>query len=331
MSKPLNNQVVLITGGTGSFGKSFIKFILRTQSPKKVIVFSRDEFKQHEMQQEVQDDRLRFFVGDIKDPARLQRAFTGVDIIIHAAALKQVPSIEYNPFEAIKTNIIGSQNVIDAAIDNKVKKALLISSDKAVQPISLYGATKMAAEKLFTAANAYIPAGETVFGSVRYGNVLGSRGSIVETILKNKDKLQSIKITDPKITRFWLSLEESWKLVLFALENIEGGEIFVPKIASMKLSHLFDALAPKIKQEIIGPRPGDKTHEVLLTEHESKNTVFIAPYYIIMPEIYFREGLYKKYYKLGKKLNKKFEFASHTNNVWLTKKELKEKINNKVI
>ncbi len=276
---------ILITGGTGSFGKNFVKFLLNNHGPKKVIVLSRDELKQHQMQQEIQDKRMRYFIGDVRDLPRLQRAFQNVDIVVHAAALKQVPTLEYNPFEAVKTNILGSQNVIEAAIDQKVSKVLLISSDKAVQPINLYGATKLCGEKLFVAANSYAP-NKTLFSVARYGNVVGSRGSIVETLLENKKNgATTVSITDPKMTRFWLTLDESFKLVMFALENMKGGEIFVPRIPSMKLGSLFDVIVPGIKRERIGLRPGEKMHETLLTEHEARNAVLIDPYFVILPEI----------------------------------------------
>ncbi len=320
------DKTILITGGTGSFGKNFAKFLLKDRELKKVIIFSRDEFKQYEMRKEISDPRIRFFIGDIRDLPRLQRAFQGVDIVVHAAALKQVPTLEYNPFEAVKTNIIGSQNVIDAAIDQGVSKTLLISSDKAVQPINLYGATKLAAEKLFIAANSYTPLTKrSIFSSVRYGNVMGSRGSIVETLLKNKDA-KKVFITHPDMTRFWLTLLESFRLVSFALEHMNGGEIIVPKIPSMKITELFDALVPRAKKVVTGIRPGEKIHETLLTEHEARNTVLVGSYFVILPEFSSKDQLFEHYYKMGAKLDSHVPFASDNNNVWLTKKELKSKI-----
>ncbi|MFA4941348.1 MAG: polysaccharide biosynthesis protein, partial [Patescibacteria group bacterium] len=236
----LDNKTVLITGGTGSFGKNFAKYLLENFNLKKLIIFSRDELKQFNMQRELNDERLRFFIGDVRDLQRLERAFDGVDVVIHAAALKQVPLLEYNPFEAVKTNVLGSQNVVDAAIDRGVEKVLLISTDKAAQPVNLYGSTKLCAEKLFVSGNSYTK-GKTKFSCVRYGNVLGSRGSIVETLLSNPD-MKKAQITDLEMTRFWITLDQAFTLVMFALENMEGGEIFVPKIPSMKLVDLFDII-----------------------------------------------------------------------------------------
>lgn len=324
-----NGKTILITGGTGSFGKTFVKYLLKNYKPKKLIIFSRDEFKQFKMREEIPDpkQKLRFFLGDVRDLNRLQTAFRGVDVVIHAAALKQIPIIEYNPTEAIKTNILGSQNVIEAAVDQKVKKVLLISSDKAVQPINLYGATKLSAEKLFIAANSYSPS-KTLFSAVRYGNVVASRGSIIETLLASQNKITKIKITDPEMTRFWLTLKQSCQLVTFAVENMEGGEIFIPNIPSMKIDHLFKAIAPNAKKEIIGLRPGEKMHEILLTEHESRNALAIGSYFVVLPEIKSGDGNYNKYYKSGKKVAKNFQFASDTNTAWLTDKDIKKHILN---
>ncbi len=320
------NKTILITGGTGSFGKNFAKFLLKNSKLKKLIIFSRDEFKQYEMQKEIGDPRIRFFIGDVRDLSRLQRAFYGVDMVIHAAALKQVPTLEYNPFEAVKTNIIGSQNIIDASIDQKVSKTLLISSDKAVQPINLYGATKLAAEKLFVAANSYTSLTKrSIFSAVRYGNVMGSRGSIVETLLK-KPAAEKVFITHPEMTRFWLTLPESFQLVSFAIKHMGGGEIIVPKIPSMKITELFDALAPQAKKVIIGIRPGEKIHETLLTEHEARNTILVDRYFVILPEFKPKAKLFDHYFDMGTKLNTHIAFASNTNDTWLTEQELKSKI-----
>ncbi|MDO8496880.1 MAG: UDP-N-acetylglucosamine 4,6-dehydratase (inverting) [bacterium] len=317
-------KTVLITGGTGSFGKNFTKYILETQNPKKVAVFSRDEFKQYEMAKEIKDKRLRFLLGDVRDLPRLQRAFNGVDIVIHAAALKQVPALEYNPFEAVKTNILGSQNVVDAALDQKVSKVLLVSTDKAVQPINLYGATKLAAEKLFIAANAYSTK-QTVLSAVRYGNVIASRGSIIEHLIKNGGA-EKVQITHPEMTRFWLTLEESFNLVMFAMKNMEGGEIFIPQIPTLKIGDLFDVLAPKAKKEIIGLRPGEKMHEILLTQDEARHGFALDNYFVILPQLILRENMYQKYLKKGKKLSPKFQFTSDIKNIRLTKNKFKEKI-----
>jgi len=315
-SSILDNKTILVTGGTGSFGKSFIRYILDNSSPKKLIVFSRDENKQFHMQKEITDKRLRFFIGDVRDLSRLERAFCGVDIVIHAAALKQVPMLEYNPFEAVKTNVLGSQNVIEAAINNKIKKVLLISTDKAVHPSNLYGSTKLCAEKLFVSGNSYAHE-KTRFSCVRYGNVIGSRGSIVET-LKNNPNLKKVQITDRQMTRFWITLEQTFDLVMFALETMEGGEIFVPKIPSMRLEDLFSTLAPKAKKEIIGIRHGEKMHEILLTEQEARHAKKLEKYYVILPE-FLGEKNFKKYAKIGKNVRPDFRYTSDTNTSWLNK------------
>ncbi len=315
----LNNKTILITGGTGSFGKSFATHILANFKPKKLIIFSRDELKQFHIQKELNDPRVRFFLGDVRDISRLERAFDGVDIVVHAAALKQVPMLEYNPFEAVKTNILGSQNVIEAAINKKVGRVLLVSTDKAVHPSNLYGSTKLCAEKLFISGNSYTN-GETKFGCVRYGNVIGSRGSIVET-LKNNPNAKKVQITDVKMTRFWITLEQTFDLVLYALEHMEGGEIFVPKIPSMKLTALFDAMAPRAKKEVIGIRHGEKTHEILLTEQEARHSAELEKYYVILPE-FLGDKKFEKHLKRGKKVKPNFRFTSDTNTSWLNKKKL---------
>lgn len=314
----LENKTILITGGTGSFGKNFVKFLLKNTLAKKIIIFSRDELKQFKMARELKDKRLRFFIGDVRDLPRLERAFNGVDIVVHAAALKQVPILEYNPFEAVKTNILGSQNVIEAAINQRVEKVLLISTDKAVQPINLYGSTKLCAEKLFISGNSYSP-DQSSFSVVRYGNVIASRGSIVESLLKNKEN--KIKITDLAMTRFWITFGQAFVLVAYALENMLGGEIFVPKIPSMKLVDLFDALAPGAEKEIIGIRPGEKLHEILLTKEEARHAVELENYFAIIPDHYevFAEDKFNKYLQAGKKIQPDFIFSSDTNQSWLSK------------
>lgn len=320
----LKNKTILVTGGTGSFGKNFIKHLLENSEAKKIIIFSRDELKQFNMERELNDERLRFFIGDVRDLQRLQRAFNGVDIVVHAAALKQVPTLEYNPFEAVKTNILGSQNVIEAAIDQEVKKVLLISTDKAAQPINLYGSTKLCAEKLFISGNSY--SGDKVkFSCVRYGNVIGSRGSIVETLLKNPSA-KKIYITDERMTRFWLELKKSFELVLFALANMEGGEIFIPKVPSMKLVDLFEACAPNCKREVIGIRPGEKLHEVLLTKEEGNHAVMYDKYFVILPEFsdIFEMKNFDRFFHSGNKLPLDFSFTSDTNKEWITIEQLKE-------
>ncbi len=323
----LKGKSILITGGTGSFGNAFVKFLLRNSEAKKIIIFSRDELKQFHMQKEFYDKRLRFFIGDVRDLPRLQRAFAGVDIVVHAAALKQVPALEYNPMEAVKTNIIGSQNVIEAAMDQKVSEALLISTDKAAYPINLYGSTKLCAEKLFIAANIY-SGGTTKFGAVRYGNVIGSRGSIVEMIMKNKSS--KVQITDLEMTRFWINLEQTSLLVAFALEQMEGGELIIPKIPSMKLVDLFDAVAPGAEKEVIGIRPGEKLHEILLTEHEARRAIELDRYFIVLPEFSFGGLQFEKYRQIGKKPEPNYCFSSHTNTEWLTKDKLLEMMGQKI-
>lgn len=318
-----DDKIVLITGGTGSFGKSLVKLLINQTKVKKIIVFSRDELKQSNMQNEITDERLRFFLGDIRDLQRLERAFQGVEIVVHAAALKQVPTLEYNPFEAVKTNIIGSQNVIDAAIDCAVDKVLLISTDKAAQPVNLYGSTKLCAEKLFINGNSYA-GGKTKFSVVRYGNVIGSRGSIVETLLNCKNG-EKVCLTDERMTRFWITLEQSHDLVIYALKNMAGGEIYIPKIPSMKLVDMFEALAPGVPRKIIGIRPGEKLHEVLLTCEEVRNAVELDKYFVILPEYsnVFNLEKYNKYLEQGGKLAPDFSYHSHTNTDWITVDDLR--------
>ena len=320
----LKTKTILITGGTGSFGKNFAAHLLKNYSLKKLIVFSRDELKQSQMSEELKDERLRFFLGDVRDLPRLQRAFHGVDIVVHAAALKQVPTLEYNPFEAVKTNILGSQNVIEAAIDQEVEKVLLISTDKAVQPINLYGSTKLCAEKLFINGNVYT-GGDTKFSCVRYGNVIGSRGSIVDVLLRN-GRPKKVQLTDKRMTRFWLTLEQSFELVEFALANMVGGEIFVPKIPSMRLVDVFEAVVPGAKIEIIGIRPGEKIHEVLITQEEAKRTVDLQKCWAILPASHWSTDRqrYEKLLKQGNLMSEEFCFSSENNENWLTKNNLKK-------
>lgn len=320
----LKGKTILITGGTGSFGKSFAKHILANSKLKKLIIFSRDELKQSQMEAELPDGRLRFFIGDVRDLPRLQRAFSGVDIVVHAAALKQVPALEYNPFEAVKTNILGSQNVIEAALDQGVEKVVLISTDKAAMPVNLYGSTKLCAEKLFIAGNAY-GTGKTRFSAVRYGNVVGSRGSIIEKLILLGKDAHTIHITDERMTRFWIDLEQAFAIVLFAIGHMEGGEIFVPKARAMKLADLFDILAPKAKRHVIGIRPGEKVHEVLLTKEESRHAIELRDYYVVLPEnsssAEQAKGL-SKFVQQGKKLKSDFHFASDTTAMRLSRKAL---------
>lgn len=285
--KFLDGKTILVTGGTGSFGNKFVERLLSESNCKKVIVFSRDEFKQHEMKIRFpgMEKRLRFFLGDVRDLARLQRAFAGVDIVVHAAALKQVPALEFNPLEAVKTNVLGTQNVIDAALDNKIEKVLFVSTDKAVNPINLYGASKLCAEKLWIAANAYRTNQNDVaaFSLVRYGNVVGSRGSIVE-VLSAQKKTGRVTLTHEDMTRFWITLDQAVDLVLNGLKYMKGGDIFIPKLKATKVKDLLAILAPDCKVDVIGIRPGEKIHEMLLTEDESNRVRIEKDYYLVEPQ-----------------------------------------------
>lgn len=295
----LRGKVILVTGGTGSFGSKFAEIVLRKYAPKKLIIFSRDEFKQHEMEKVFPDGPypVRYFLGDVRDKERLYRAFEGVDYVIHAAALKQVPALEYNPTEAVKTNILGANNIVDAAIDRGVKKVIALSSDKAANPINLYGATKLVSEKIFIAANAY--AGSKVkFSVVRYGNVFGSRGSVIPLFMKlKKNGIKEFPITDERMTRFWITLKEGVDLVLDALNEAEGGEVFIPIIPSMKLTDLVRAIEPNPKFKTIGIRPGEKLHETLISEDEARNTKIYKNMYVILPQFFRTKSIHKKYKK----------------------------------
>jgi len=313
----------LVTGGTGSFGKKFTETVLREYNPKAIRIFSRGELLQLQMQQQLNDDpRLRFLIGDVRDKARLSRAMNGVDIVVHAAALKQVPACEYNPIEAIRTNIDGAANVIDAAIDNEVEKVMAMSTDKAAHPINLYGATKLVAEKLVAQGNTYASRGGTRFSVVRYGNVVGSRGSVMPLFLKQREN-GKITITDERMTRFWITLDQGVEFVLRSLELMKGGEIFAPKLPSMGLLDLANAIAPDAEKEIIGIRPGEKINEVLITEEEARHAREFKDHFIIEPEHPFWD-----YSCLdgGKKLPEGFRYASDNNQHWLTEEELQEMI-----
>lgn len=318
------NKVILVTGGTGSFGQKFTEIVLKEHSPAAIRIYSRGELLQLQMQQKFNNDsRLRFLIGDVRDKDRLTRAMNGVDIVVHAAALKQVPTSEYNPLEAVKTNINGAANVIDTAIDNNVDRVINISSDKAVQPVNLYGATKLVAEKLFVQSNAYVGGvRKTRLSCVRYGNVVGSRGSVVPLFL-GQSKQGKITITDERMTRFWLTLEQGVRFVIDCINRMRGGEIFIPKIPSMKVTTLADAIAPKVKRKIVGIRPGEKLHEVLLSEEEAKHAREFDAYFIIEPEHPFwsRENI-----KGGKLLPDGFKYTSDNNAKWLSAKELKKMV-----
>src|SRR3972149_2413188 len=313
-------KVVLITGGTGSFGRKFVEVMLADFKPAKLIVFSRDELKQHEMRQAGLDPpSLRYFIGDVRDLLRLRRAMQGVDLVVHAAALKQVPACEYNPVEAILTNIMGARNVVEAALDTGVGRVMGISTDKAVNPVNLYGATKLAAEKLFVQSNVYAGGRETRFSCVRYGNVVGSRGSVVPVFLRQRAEGR-ITLTDRRMTRFWLSLEQGVRFTVRCLEQMQGGEVFVPKIPSMRMTDLAEAVAPGCEIDLIGIRPGEKLHEALLSEEEARHSLELEDMYVVEPPgaRWFGHGWEGK----GKPLGGGFRYTSDANDQWLSVEEL---------
>ena len=316
-----NNKVVLLTGGTGSFGHKFTEIMLNKYKPKAIRIFSRDELKQWEMEKRFNNNgRLRFFIGDIRDKSRLERAMDGSNIVVHAAALKQVPACEYNPFEAVKTNILGAQYIIEAAIDHNIEKVMAVSTDKAVNPINLYGATKMCMEKLFVAANVYV--GEkrrTKMACTRYGNVIGSRGSVIP-LFKKQSSTGTITMTDKKMTRFWLTLEQGVEFVIKRIEMMHGGEVFIPKIPSMKIVDLAKAIAPKCKIKFIGIRAGEKIHECLLTEDEARHSLEFKDFFVIKPE---HPWWKRENWKNGKSLLGGSRYTSDNNDEWLTINELK--------
>ena len=318
----MKDKVILITGGSGSFGRKFTEMVLKL-NPKKLIIFSRDELKQSEMAQEFKDERLRFFIGDVRDRNRLCRAFQGVDIVVSAAALKQIPTAERCPFECVQTNIIGAQNVIEAAIDNGVKRVVALSTDKAVNPINLYGAAKLCSDKLFTAANNYST--KTRFACVRYGNVVGSRGSVIPLFMKQRET-GTITITDERMSRFWITLEQGVDLVLLAFDKMRGGEIFVPKIPSMKVTDLACAVAPGCNIKTIGIRPGEKLHEVMITADDARRTVDKGEYFIIQPDVPDDARMDWGIKVEPSNLPEGFSYASDTNDWWLTEAELRKMI-----
>jgi|TARA_B100001964_G_scaffold16853_1_gene17407 UDP-N-acetylglucosamine 4,6-dehydratase (inverting) len=331
----LNNKSILITGGTGSFGKKFVETVLNKYQPKKVIIYSRDELKQSEMQQEFPDskfDCLRFFIGDVRDLRRLTFAMEKVDIVIHAAALKQVPAAEYNPFEFVKTNVFGGQNVVDAAISNKVKKVIALSTDKAAAPINLYGATKLTSDKLFITANNYAGGNKIKLSVVRYGNVMGSRGSVIPFFLKQKKK-GALPITDERMTRFNITLREGVDFVLQCLEKMCGGELFVPKIPSYRILDVAEAIAPDAKHKIIGIRPGEKLHEEMITKNDAVNTLEFDDYYVILPSTYmwdtekFRN---ESNSSIGEICEYGFSYDSSTNKHFLSVDELRQLIKDEI-
>ncbi|MCX6666443.1 MAG: UDP-N-acetylglucosamine 4,6-dehydratase (inverting) [Euryarchaeota archaeon] len=318
MSNMLKKKVILLTGGTGSFGNKFAEIVLKEHEPEAIRIFSRGEKKQLDMMNKFNDDRLRFFIGDVRDKDRLHRAMHDVDIVVHAAALKQVPTCEYNPIEAIRTNIDGAINVIDAAIDNGVERVIAISTDKAVHPVNLYGATKMTAEKLFIQGNSYSGKAKTKFSCVRYGNVIGSRGSVIPLFLEQKKK-GFITITDEKMTRFWIKLEDGAKFVINCIGRMNGGEIFIPKIPSMRINDLAEAIAPEADKKIIGIRPGEKIHEILLTEDETKHSKEFSDSFVIEPEHSFWN---EKNLSGGKKIREGFRYSSNENDKWISRPDL---------
>lgn len=319
--KFLNDSTILITGGTGSFGNAFARLTLKKFNPKKLIIFSRDEMKQWEMQKLFNNDhRIRFFIGDIRDKERLSRALDGVDYVIHAAATKIVPTAEYNPFECVKTNIIGAMNLIDVCIDKKVKKVVALSTDKASSPINLYGATKLASDKLFISGNSYVGSNTTSFSVVRYGNVMGSRGSVIPFFLSLNGK-KSIPITDHRMTRFMISLDQGVDIVWHALDDMIGGEVYVKKIPSMKVIELAKSLLPDAHHEIVGIRPGEKLHEQMIGADDSPYTYEYSDHYKILPAI-FDWNLDALRIKDGKKVEEGFSYTSDNNSLWMTNDEL---------
>jgi UDP-N-acetylglucosamine 4,6-dehydratase len=316
---------ILITGGTGSFGRNFIKVIQDQFQIERLIVYSRDELKQHQMRSDgFNQENLRYFIGNVRDLPRLKRAMEGVDVVIHAAALKQVPACEYNPMEAVKTNILGTSNVIDAALDVGVEKVLALSTDKAVNPINLYGATKLSAEKLVVQSNAYAGGKSTRLSCVRYGNVVGSRGSVVPVFIRQRNHNNKLTITDRRMTRFWITLDQAVNFVIRVIEMMEGGEVFVPKIPSMKIMDLARAVAPDADVEVIGIRPGEKLHEVLISRDEARATVELDDMYVVQPlETFWFGGSWDED---GKLVEEGFKYSSDNNQSWLAQDDIKSMI-----
>lgn len=318
----LENSTLLVTGGTGSFGNTFVPMTLERYNPKKIIIFSRDEMKQWEMAKKFDGERrIRFFIGDVRDKARLYRALDGVDYVVHAAAVKIVPTAEYNPFECVKTNIDGAMNLIDACIDKGVKRIVALSTDKASSPVNLYGATKLASDKLFVAGNSYSGEHSTRFAVVRYGNVMGSRGSVIPFFLSIKEK-GALPITDERMTRFMITLDEGVKLVWHALQDMEGGEIYVKKIPSMRVVDLAKVVAPEARHEIIGIRPGEKLHEQMISAEDSHHTYEYPDHYKVLPSINNWDTSTERI-KDGKKVAEGFVYSSDTNTEWMTAETLR--------
>jgi UDP-N-acetylglucosamine 4,6-dehydratase len=324
MDYELKGRSILVTGGTGSFGQRFVQRILRDLEPRRLVVFSRDELKQFEMAQKISDPRLRYFIGDVRDADRLRRAFRGVDIVVHAAAMKQVPTAEYNPIECIRTNVLGAENVINCAIDEGVERVIALSTDKAANPINLYGATKLCSDKLFVAGNILSGHANTRFAVVRYGNVVGSRGSVIP-FFKERRATGKLPITDVRMTRFWITLDQGVEFVLQSLRLMHGGEVFVPKIPSMRMVDLATTIGPECEQEIIGIRPGEKLHEVMVPADESLNTIEFDGFYVIQPAFHWWDPEVNGRYgdQVGRPVAPEFEFRSDTNSTWMTSDELR--------
>ena len=323
----LEGKTVLVTGGTGSFGKACTRVLLEEHDPAKVIILSRDELKQYEMAQQFRDPRLRFFLGDVRDRDRLRRAFEGVDVVIHAAALKQVPAAEYNPLEAIRTNIFGAANVVDAALDTGVRRVVALSTDKAANPINLYGATKLCQDKLFVAANSYAGARDVRFAVVRYGNVVGSRGSVIPFFLRQRET-GVLPITDERMTRFWITLDQGVRFVLRAIDEMRGGEIFVPKLPSMRIVDLARAICPECRIEVTGIRPGEKLHEVMVPVDDARSTLEYEDHFVIQPLFPWWDAEAFRRERGGRPCPDGFCYSSDANDRWLSVEELREIVAN---
>jgi len=326
-----NNKNILITGGTGSFGKKYTQILLKNYKPNKIIIYSRDELKQYEMASEFSHSSMRYFIGDVRDESRLNTAMNGVDFVIHAAAMKHVPIAEYNPMECIKTNIHGAQNVINASLKNRVEKVIALSTDKACNPVNLYGATKLASDKLFIAANNITGTSPTRFSVVRYGNVVGSRGSVVPLFKKLiENGAKELPITDERMTRFWITLEDGVKFVLKNFERMHGGELFIPKIPSMKITDLAATLAPNLPIKLIGIRPGEKLHEIMISADDALHSLEFDDHYVITPSIRFYDKeadfAINKLGQKGSSIKSGFEYRSDNNTQWLNQQSLKEMI-----
>ncbi|MBI3515665.1 MAG: UDP-N-acetylglucosamine 4,6-dehydratase (inverting) [Proteobacteria bacterium] len=319
----VNDSAILVTGGTGTFGQGFVRHLFEAYKPRRVVVYSRDELKQFEMQQRFWPKELRYFIGDVRDVDRLRRALTGIDIVVHAAALKQVPAAEYNPIECIKTNVMGAENVINACIDTGVRRVVALSTDKAVNPINLYGATKLCSDKLFIAANHLSAGTETRFSIVRYGNVIGSRGSVIP-FFKSRRASGVLPITDPRMTRFSLTVEEGVTYVDRAIKIMRGGEIFVPKLPSMRITDLASVIGPECRQEVVGIRPGEKLHEVLVPKDEAPNTVEFKDFFVIRPALQMWDGGGPTVLgnEIGRRVDSDFEYRSDNNDDWTSTERL---------